>query len=145
MWAIAPCSGLIAAVAAKMQSAALEHVLGDGWSGQSVQWDVPEADATPTEIEQESDRPPVARSTKTIAAAKARPSRSFWMRRMRSRIMRTRVTLFSRTSKLRAGSIASDLSVQTVGTRGDHEPPYRSDRCPDAHSNAGGSVFMTAL
>jgi hypothetical protein len=55
MRAIALCSGLIAADAAKMQSAALEHVSGDGWSGHSLQWDAAEADAGPAAIEHNRD------------------------------------------------------------------------------------------
>jgi hypothetical protein len=87
MRAIAPCSGLIAAVAAKMQSAALEQLSGDGWSGQSLQWDAAEPDACPAAIEHERDKPPVARNAKIITAAKVRPTRSVWTRRMRSRSM----------------------------------------------------------
>ena len=114
MRAIALCSDLMAADAAKMQSAALGHLSGDGWSGQSLQWDAVEADAGPAAIEQESDKPPVARNARVMATAKVRPSGSLWSRRIRSRVMRTRVIRFTPTSKPNIGSLASKFSVQSL-------------------------------
>jgi hypothetical protein len=54
-------SGLTAAVAAKMHSAALEHLSEDVLSGQLLQCEVVEADGCSAAIEQATDSPPVAR------------------------------------------------------------------------------------